>query len=315
MAAAGNVRGGTDAAGSPKRKSKTLVSLVKTQNRAQGVARAIDLLGSNPVKGKQVLLKPNFNTSDPFPASTHNDTLEALFVHLRAMGAKSVTLGERSGPPDTSEVMEEKGIYDLCRKHSVKIINFEDLPEKDWVRVQPEGSHWRNGVLVAKPVVDAECMVTTCCVKTLGYGGVFTMSLKLSVGVANKKNMTELHTSFRSMRKMIAEINTAYSPSLIVMDGITVFTDKGPSSGPKKDAGVIIAGTDRIAVDAVGIAVLKDLGSNHDIMERKIFDQEQISRAVELGLGVSGPEEIEIKSDDEIGNQYAKRLKEILAQG
>ncbi len=315
VAAAGNVRGGTDAAGSPKRKSKTLVSLVKTQNRAQGVARAIDLLGSNPVKGKQVLLKPNFNTSDPFPASTHNDTLEALFVHLRAMGAQSVTLGERSGPPDTLEVMREKGIYDLCRKHAVRIINFEDLGEKDWVRIQPEGSHWRNGVLVARPVTEAECVVTTCCLKTHGYGGVFTMSLKLSVGVTNKKNMTELHTSFRSMRKMIAEINTAYRASLIVMDGITVFTDKGPSHGPKKDAGVIVAGTDRIAIDAVGLAVLKDLGSNRDIMDRKIFEQEQISRAVELGLGVSGPGAIEIKSDDEAGMRYAQRLQEILALG
>ncbi len=318
FAAAGKTQGGTDVTGAPKggkNKAKTTIALVKTHDRTQGVARAIGLLKINPVKGKHVLLKPNFNTADPYPASTHNDTLEALFTQLKGMGAKSITLGERSGPPDTSEVMQEKGIYDLCKKHDVKIINFEDLTEKDWVRVQPEGSHWRNGVLVAKPVVDAECVVTTCCLKTHGYGGVFTMSLKLSVGVTNKKNMTELHTSFRSMRKMIAEINTAYRPSLIVMDGITAFTDKGPSSGPKKDAGLIIAGSDRIAVDAVGLAVLKDLGSNRDIMERKIFEQEQISRAVELGLGVSAPDEIEIESYDEPGKQYAKRLKEILAQG
>ena len=316
--AVGKARGGTDVAESPtsrRKKSTTTIALVKTRDRAQGIARAISLLAVNPVEGKAVLLKPNFNTADPYPASTHNDTLEALFVHLKGMGAKSITLGERSGPPDTDEVMREKGVIDLCKKHDVKIINFEDLKEKDWVRIQPEGSHWRNGVLVARPVVNAECVVTTCCLKTHGYGGVFTMSLKLSVGVTNKKNMSELHTSFRSMRKMIAEINTAYAPSLIVMDGIAVFTDKGPSHGPKKDADVIIVGTDRIAIDAVGLAVLKDLGSNRDIMEKKIFEQEQISRAVELGLGVTGPEEIEIRADDEAGRNYAKKLKDILAQG
>ncbi len=316
--AAGDARGGVEMTGAPKggtRATKTTIALIRTRDRAQGVSRAIDLLKVNPVKGKHVLLKPNFNSADPYPASTHNDTLEALFIRLKSMGARGITLGERSGPSDTSEVMQEKGIYDLCRKHDVNIVNFEDLAEKDWVRVQPEGSHWRNGVLVARPVVEAECVVTTCCLKAHGYGGVFTMSLKLSVGVTNKKNMTELHTSFRSMRKMIAEINTAYRPSLIVMDGITVFTDKGPSHGPKKDADVIIAGTDRIAVDAVGLAVLKDLGSNRDIMDRRIFEQEQISRAVELGLGVSGPEKIEIISDDEAGRKYAKRLGEILAQG
>lgn len=318
LTATGKARGETDVTESPTGRGKsstTTVALVKTRDRALGIARAIGLLKVNPVRGKAVLLKPNFNTADPYPASTHNDTLEALFVHIKGMGAKSITLGERSGPPDTGEVMREKGIIDLCRKHGVKIINFEDLLEKDWVRVQPEGSHWRNGVLVARPVVDAECVVTTCCLKTHGYGGVFTMSLKLSVGVTNKKNMSELHTSFRSMRKMIAEINTAYAPSLIVMDGITAFTDKGPSHGPQKDAEVIIAGTDRIAIDAVGLAVLKDLGSNRDIMEKRIFEQEQISRAVELGLGVRGPEEIDIRADDEVGRNYAKRLKDILSQG
>lgn len=43
------------------------VSLVKTSDRKSGVKRVIELLGINPVKGKDVLLKPNFNTADPFP--------------------------------------------------------------------------------------------------------------------------------------------------------------------------------------------------------------------------------------------------------
>jgi uncharacterized protein (DUF362 family) len=267
------------------------------------------------VKGKAVLLKPNFNTADEFPGSTHNDTLEHLIVKLKAMGAKTITLGERSGPPDTADVMREKGIYGLCEKLGVSIINFEDLPQTDWVRIKPEGTHWRNGFLVAKPVVESECIVTTCCLKTHGYGGVFTMSLKLSVGVTHKKNMTELHSSFLNMRKMIAEINTAYQPSLVLLDGLTAFTDRGPSHGTRKEAGVILAGTDRIAIDAVGLAILKDLGSNRDIMEKKIFEQEQISRAVELGLGVARPQDVEIITDDENGRRYSGRLQAILAQG
>jgi uncharacterized protein (DUF362 family) len=298
-----------------KQNKKTQVSLVKKRDRETGIRRAVDLLKINPVKGKDVLLKPNFNTADPFPGSTHNDTLSSLILHLQAMGAAGITLGERSGPPDTADVMKEKGVYELCKKLNVPIVNFEDLPQTGWVRIQPEGSHWRNGVLVARPVVESPCVVTTCCLKTHGYGGVFTMSLKLSVGVTHKKNMTELHSSFRSMRKMIAEINTAYHPALILLDGIDAFVDKGPSHGPVKPADVILAGTDRIAVDAVGIAILKELGSNKDIMGRRIFDQEQISRAVELGLGVAHPGDIEIVADDEMGRGYAKRLMDILAEG
>jgi len=82
-------------------------------------------------------------------------------------------------------------------------------------------------------------------------------------------------------RRMIAEIHQAFRPQLIVMDGVDVFVDGGPSKGKLVAAGVIMAGTDRIAIDAVGLAVLKQLGSNDAIMNTKIFEQEQLQRAVE----------------------------------
>ncbi len=299
---------------SPKR-AKATVSLVRTSERAAGIRRVVGLLGINPVKGQDVLLKPNFNTADPFPGSTHNDTLKHLILHLQSLGAKSITIGERSGPPDTADVLKEKGIYELCKNLGVGLINFEELPAEDWVRIKPEQSHWMNGFDVARPVLDSKCIVTTCCLKAHGYGGVFTMSLKLSVGVTRKRNMTELHSSFLSMRKMIAEINQAYTPSLILLDGIEAFVDGGPGKGTKKIGDVIIAGSDRIAIDAVGLAVLKELGSNKAIMDKRIFEQEQIARAVDLGLGVSRAEDIEIVTDDGDSRQYAERLRNILEQG
>ncbi len=311
--------GSAFAGGNPLQQSskgqKTNISLVRTSDRASGIKKAINILGINPVKGKDVLLKPNFNTADPFPGSTHNDTLINLILHLREMGAKSITIGERSGPPDTSDVFEEKGINDICKKFNVRLINFEDLPGNDWVKIKPEQSHWKNGFDVARPILDSECIVSTCCLKTHGYGGVFTMSLKLSVGITHKRNMTELHSSFRSMRKMIAEINQVYNPSLILLDAVEAFVDGGPMTGTKKRADVIISGTDRIAIDAVGLAILKKLGSNKAVMGKKIFEQEQIARAVELGLGVTRPEDIEIVTDDEASKQYSEKLKGILSEG
>lgn len=299
----------------PVVRGKTRVALIKTSERAAGAKRAIQLLEVNPVRGKRVLLKPNFNTADPFPAATHNDTLIHLIAELKEMGAKTITIGERSGPPDTADVLKEMGIYELCRRQGVGLINFEELPPAEWIRVSPPHNHWHDGFLVAKPVLDAECVVTTCCLKTHAYGGVFTMSLKLSVGIVSKSNMRELHASFLSQRKMIAEINQAYSPALILLDGIEAFVDKGPMKGPKKRADVILAGTDRVAIDAVGLAILKDLGSNREIMDKPIFAQEQIARAVELGLGARNAGEIEIVTDDQAGRNYAEKLRQILAKG
>jgi len=114
---------------------------------------------------------------------------------------------------------------------------------------------------------------------------------------------------------MIAEINTAYSPAVIVVDGLTAFVDGGPMTGLRKDAGVFLAGTDRVAVDAVGVAILKELGSNEDIMEPAVFAQEKIARSVELGLGVSSAADIVIATPDAASEAYAGRIRKILSAG
>ena len=99
------------------------ISVVKTTDRKEGVRKVLKTLGINPAKGKDVLIKPNFNTADVTPGSTHNDTLVALVDELWAMGAKTISLGERSYPL-TREVMEAKGILPLMKKLQVKVIDF-----------------------------------------------------------------------------------------------------------------------------------------------------------------------------------------------
>ncbi len=296
-----------------ERPEKTRVAVVKTDDRKEGISKAISLLDLNgEFRDSEILIKPNFNTADPFPASTHNDTLVKIIDELRARGSYPITLGERSGPPPTEEVLEDKGIYQLSEEMGFDLINFDKLDEEDLPLQKPERSHWNDGFRVARPILEAERIVSTPCLKTHQYGGEFTMSLKLSVGIvprAGYNYMSELHSSSTNMRKMIAEINQVYSPDLVVMDGMEVFTDGGPSSGERKRANLIVAGTDRIAVDAVGIAILKSLGSNEEIMGTDAFQQEQIKRAVELGLGVDGPEKIDL-----IGNDRAQAsIKEIRA--
>ena len=297
---------------------KSRVVLAKTGDRQEGVKAVIRALRRNPVKGKVVLIKPNFNTAHATPGSTHNDTLVALVEELWAMGAKSISLGERSYPP-TKEVLEEKGIPHLMERSNVKIINFDDLPEKDWVEVIPRDSHWKKGFRVARPVLEAECLVSTGCLKTHQYGGVFTLSLKLHVGVVpTSRNgfdyMKELHAS-PQQRKLIAEINQAFKPALVVMDGVEVFVDGGPMTGKLAKGEVFLASADRVAVDAVGVAVLKFLGSNPAIMVPKIFDQEQIARAVELGLGASSPQAIELVAADKESRGVRDQIRQVLQRG
>jgi uncharacterized protein (DUF362 family) len=297
---------------------KSAVALVKTDDRKAGVKKALAGLRTNPVKNEDVLIKPNFNTADEYPGSTHNDTLTALVRELWAMGAKSISLGERSYPP-TLQVMEKKGVIPLMKDLNVKIIDFDALPESDWVHIKAEKSHWGKGFRIARPILESKCRVSTCCLKTHQYGGVFTMSLKLHVGCVPTTRhgyhyMSELHSS-PNQRKMIAEINEPFKPAIIVMDGLEAFVDGGPMTGERAKAGVFLASTDRVAMDAVGVAVLKSLGSNSAIMNRKIFEQEQIARAVELGLGAASPADIQLTADDEKSQEFGGRIMEILKEG
>jgi len=93
------------------------VALVHSTNHSKGVVKVIDLLGINPVKGKSVYLKPNFNTADDFPASTHNETLKTLIVKLQKLGAERIVIAERSGPSDTDDVLKQKGILQKEAMH------------------------------------------------------------------------------------------------------------------------------------------------------------------------------------------------------
>jgi uncharacterized protein (DUF362 family) len=298
--------------------TKSYVAMVKTDERKYGIKSLLKTLKINSVKGKDVLIKPNFNTADLFPGSTHNDTIVALVEEIWKMGAKSISLGERSYPP-TREVMEQKGIFPLVERLNVKVINFDDLKEKDWISIKPKKSHWENGFRIARPILESECLISTCCLKTHQFGGIFTLSLKLHVGVVPTSRhgfeyMRELHSS-PHQRKMIAEINEPFKPALVILDGIEAFVDGGPMTGKRAKGNVLLASTDRVAIDAVGVAILKSLGSNENIMKRKIFEQEQIARAVELGLGASSPSEIELIPTDENSREDQSRMVEILRKG
>ncbi|PWB51890.1 MAG: hypothetical protein C3F06_09510 [Candidatus Methanoperedenaceae archaeon] len=60
------------------------------------------------LSGKRVALKANYNSQDPFPASTHIDTLGILVDALQEKGA-NIVLAERSGMGDTRKALEESG--------------------------------------------------------------------------------------------------------------------------------------------------------------------------------------------------------------
>jgi len=137
------------------------------------------------------------------------------------------------------------------------------------------------------------------------------MSLKVSTGMVHRHNMSELHLS-RWKREMIAEMNVAYEPSLIIMDGVEASYEGGPMTGEGWSANLTFASKNRVAIDAVGVAALKMHGTTSEIEKRGVFEQTQIKRAVELGLGASTPSEIRVVPADESSIEIAENLQKAL---
>ena len=301
------------------------VSLVKTDDRDRGIRRAVELLESPewPFGGAHVVLKPNFNSHDTFPGSTHNDTLRALVGLLRDLGASRITIADRSGGSWVSaEVVAKKAVPELAEELGVQLIVTDTQPAEAWARVEVPNGHWKRGVEIPKLFLDAEAIVQTCCLKTHQFGGHFTLSLKNAVGVVAKTSlfdeynyMKEMHGS-PHMREMIAEINQLYTPDLVVIDALDAFVKGGPATGTLVHPGLILASTDRVALDAVGVAILRTYDTTPEVAEGRLFDLDQIRRAAELGIGIDAADRIDLIADDDANSQaVAASLREILADG
>ncbi len=121
--------------------SMTRVAVISTNNRVYGVNKSLELLDINPVKGKSVIFKPNFNTADPPPASSSMETIKQFIIKIKEMGAKSITVAERAGPAKTSETFEIKGLYELAKEIDFKIVDLTEISDDEYVLKNPEGCH------------------------------------------------------------------------------------------------------------------------------------------------------------------------------
>ncbi|MCW3996074.1 MAG: DUF362 domain-containing protein [Candidatus Bathyarchaeota archaeon] len=298
--------------------SLSKVFVIKTTDRAKGIPALLEKFNLNDFAGKTVALKANYNSADPYPASTHIDTLRAVVEALKDAGAMKVTMAERSGMGDTRKVLEQMGVFRLSEELGFETVVLDELGREGWIKFERDQTHWLRGFYLAKVFQDADKVVQTCCLKTHRFGGHFTLSLKNSVGLVAKKvpgghydYMWELHGS-PFQRLMIAEINSRYAVDFVIMDGIKAFVTGGPESGKVVEPGLLLASQDRVAIDAVGVAILKLYGAKGKVGQEHVFEQDQLKRAAELGFGVRSADEIQLTSLDDNTQADVERIEQIL---
>ncbi len=97
-----------------------------------------------------------------------------------------------------------------------------------------------------------------------------------------------------------------------MMDGIKAFVTSGPESGKVVEPNLLLASKDRVAIDAVGVAILKMYGARGKVGEAGIFEQDQLKRAAELGLGVKSVDEIKLMPLNSESQAEVEKIEQVL---
>jgi len=246
------------------------------------INQSLDGIGgiSNYIKpGETVMLKPNFNTADPYPASTDLDFLKAMVSLCYEAGAKMVMVVDSSTMSlNTKKVMEKKGVYDL--EKGQKPARVYNLDEREWVKKKIPNGKALKSVSIPKLLDRPDKLILLPCLKT-HFQAKYTGALKLSVAFMKPLQRVGLHLA--RLQEQVAELNTLIHPDLIIMDARKCFVSGGPSHGELREPNMILSSTGRVAIDIEGIKIIQSFPKN-SLADIKPEELMQIKRAIELGI-------------------------------
>lgn len=247
------------------------------------------------VKGKSVLLKPNLVEFDRSTAiNTDVSVIAAAYDVFRSLGAASVVIGEGPGHRrDTMAMCEEAGYRQGIEKFEDR---FVDLNRDDVSKAKG----FADGIYLPNTALGADLIVSLAKMKTHHWAGA-TLSMKNFFGLVPgsvygwPKN--ELH--YFGIPKSIVELNRIFRKTFAIVDGITGMEGNGPIQGTPKQAGVLVMGSDLVAVDATCCRIMGIAPGKIEYMQ------------LAAGLGAIDARQIEQRGErvDAVSTQF-KLIKE-----
>lgn len=287
-----------------------VIGLSRNENTLESIRAAVELAGGLGIKeGSTVLIRPNANTADSPPGSTNPEILKGAIREVRKCNPEKIIVAEKSMTTlDTEMVLRKLGLWQAAEAEGAdEILTFDHMKRS---HMNPDGaSSWPEGFYVPQFLNLVDYVIALPVIKT-HWTATFTMGLKSQISITADRDRRQLpHGRHRDVLfgNMIAESNLVYRPDFYISDATKCFVTGGPDLGTLREPGIVLASSDVVANDAMGLALLKTLGTVPKIQEHSVWAQPQIKRAIELGLGVRGREEIIVKSSG------IEEIEEILA--
>ena len=204
-----------------------------------------------PLKGKRVVLKPNLVEYHRDKVINTNPKVVAAAIELcRREGAAEVIVAEGPGHWRNVEyLVAASGLGDVLRHYQVP---FVDLNHDEPVKRVNLGRLTKMPYLyLAQTIATADVVISLPKLKT-HHWAVATLSLKnlfgTLPGICYGWPKNELH--WRGIDNSIVDIAATRMPDLAIVDGIVGMEGDGPLNGTPKAMGVLVMGSDLVAVDA-----------------------------------------------------------------
>ena len=247
----------------------------------EGIRDALDALGVRLPHGKMVFVKPNCVWAHPkyAPAAFTNPQIVKAVVGLLA--DNEIVVGENSlaGIP-TRYSYRKAGYNKLAKEESFKLIAIDEAPT---TRVKLERGAVHSDVALPNYFLQSSFFVSLPKLKTSTYVP-FTAALKLNLGLLQDGEMVWKH---HRLAEKVVDLLEVANPDLIIVDAIEVGDGGGSLTCFPKPFGVLMVGTNAVAVDAVAAAIF-------GLAPEEV---EYIRLAHEQGYGPIDLDEIEVLGD------------------
>lgn len=204
-----------------------------------------------PLKGKRVVLKPNLvEYHRDKVINTHPNVVAAVIELCQREEAAEVIVAEGPGHwRNVEHLVSASGLGDVLRHYQVR---FVDLNHDEPTRMVNLSRLTKlEHLYVSRTVAEAEVLISLPKLKT-HHWAVATLSLKnlfgTLPGICYGWPKNELH--WRGIDNSIVDIAVTRTPDLAIVDGIVGMEGDGPLNGSPRPMGLLIMGTDLVAVDA-----------------------------------------------------------------
>lgn len=257
--------------------------------------------------GQRVLLKPNVNSARPYPATADPEVVLTLARLVQEAGGEPFVADRTMFTRSTAAAFRATGLEDAARQAKVPCLPLDDAEVVSLTH--PLATHWKDQrIRVYRPVAEADHVVNVCTPRAHRIGD-FTMALKNVVGVVEGAARLAMHAPI-GVKERLAELSLVVRPALVVLDGRQGFTDGGPDQGDLQALDFLAAGSDPLAVDAVGLGFLRLAGANATLSKGSVWNLPVMKRAAEVGVGAAAAEQLAVRG---LSAGEEARLREQLA--